>query len=204
MALDTIAQSFKVECCWVQTVGSKKRPPQLAARRGFTQEMQAEIASMDLRHSFNKQIIGTGQKIVIPDLSSDGKYGLASFRNAGYRWLVAVPLLTYRVHGVLGMASRDKKRLHKETAELTMVIASLIGAALNRAILSRPAPDEKKSASEKPAEPEKLPSTVKDNKPEEKPPESTSSGGETKSDPKPDDGFSRHVRRMKTFRQAHR
>ncbi len=91
---------------------------------------------MDLTHEFSGQIIGMGNKIVIPDLNNDGTYGLPSFRAAGYKWLVAVPLMTYRAWGLLGTASKNRKILEKDTADLIMVIAGLIANALSKAHMS--------------------------------------------------------------------
>jgi hypothetical protein len=92
---------------------------------------------MDLNHKFSGEIIGMGEKIAIPDLNHDGVYGLSSFRAAGYRWLVAVPLMTYRVYGILGTACRNKKSYDKNTTGLIMVVASLIANALSKAELTR-------------------------------------------------------------------
>ena len=137
-ALDALSQALDVECCWIQTIGDRKNQQlSLAAERGFSDDMRSEIVSMKMSHDFSGQIVGMGHKIIIPDLNNDGLYGLASFRNAGYKWLVAVPLMTYRVYGILGTASHNKKVLRKETADLIMVIAGLIANALTKVHLSR-------------------------------------------------------------------
>jgi outer membrane biosynthesis protein TonB len=149
MALDTLTQVLSVECCWVQTFNARKRTLHLAAERGFNAEMRREVAALQIDHDFGRRLIGVGNSLIIPDLSKDGHYGMPSFRAAGFKWMVAAPLLTYRIHGVLGMASRHKKSYRKETADLAMVIAGLIGAALNKADLSKDA--------QKAAKPEKAP-----------------------------------------------
>jgi len=204
MTLDTLAQVLKTECCWVQTINSRKHSLHLAANRGFTPEMQQEISAMDMSQPFSEQIVGLGNEIIIPDLSNDGSYGLSSFRSAGYKWLVAVPLMTYRVHGVLGIASRNKKRLRKETADLVMVIAGLIGTALNKAELSQksPAPEKPEQAPEKesrkdPVTPhEEIPVSSDKSNPPHAPIE--------KHAIKPADGtFHKHAHKMKSFRSSH-
>jgi hypothetical protein len=145
MALDTVAQVLGVDCCWIQTISDRKHKKlNLAAERGFSPEMRQEIGTMDLSHSFSEQIIGLGHKIIIPDLNNDGLYGIPSFKNTGYRWLVAVPLMTYRAHGILGTASRNRKLLKKETAELIMTIAGMIATSLSKAsAFHRPPAPEK-------------------------------------------------------------
>jgi hypothetical protein len=149
MALDTVAQVLGVDCCWIQTISDRKHKKlNLAAERGFSPEMRQEIGTMDLSHSFSEQIIGLGHKIIIPDLSNDGLYGIPSFKNTGYKWLVAVPLMTYRAHGILGTASRNRKLLKKETADLIMTIAGIIATSLSKAHFSRLTTAPEKPASE--------------------------------------------------------
>jgi signal transduction protein with GAF and PtsI domain len=204
MALDTLTQVLKTECCWVQTINTRKRTLALVAQRGFNQEMKNEMTSLDISHRFSEQIVGLGNEIVIPDLANDGLYGLSSFRKAGFKWLVAAPLMTYRVHGVLGIASRNKKRLYKETGDLTKVIAGLIGTALNKAWLSqKPSGPEKvpPAPEKKPASP--LPSQEKTPPPAEQttPPQSTS---EKETTPPQEGAFRKHASKMKSFRSSHR
>jgi signal transduction protein with GAF and PtsI domain len=151
MALDTLSQVLKVDCCWIQTISDRKyKKLNLAAERGFSPEIRQEIGTMELGHSFSEQIIGMGHKIVIPDLSNDGLYGIPSFKNNGYKWLVAVPLMTYRVHGILGIASRNRRLLKKETADLIMTIAGLIATSLSKAHVFHQPPAPDKPTAEKP------------------------------------------------------
>jgi signal transduction protein with GAF and PtsI domain len=204
MTLETLSQALKTECCWVQTISSRKRALSLAAQRGFSPEMKQEMASMDMNHRFSEQIVGLGNEIVIPDLSSNGRYGLSSFRKAGFKWLVAAPLMTYRVHGILGIASRNKKRLNRETADLTKVIAGLIGTALNKAWLS-----QKPAAPEKTDQPAAKEAPKESSEPRAVTPAAGQPGTPRSSSDKPaakpaEGTFSRHASKMKSFRNSHR
>ncbi len=216
-ALDTLSQIMSLECCWIQTIsGAQNQQLFLAAERGFSNEMRSEIISMDMGHDFSRQIIGIGHKIVIPDLNNDGVYWLASFKAAGYKWLVAVPLMTYRVYGILGAASPNKKRLEKETSDLIMVIAGMIASALSKAHLSRSFGSRNKppeSALTEPVKETKLPeakteATTKallpDTKIEEKPVAPAADLAPKKHPPKRvDPVFHSHKRKMESFRKAH-
>jgi transcriptional regulator with GAF, ATPase, and Fis domain len=135
--LDTLTQELGVECCWVQTINPDVRRLHLAAQRGFTGEMKMEMTDMETNIGFGEQVVGLGQKIVIPDASANGHFQLTSFWDAGYRWMVAVPMMTYRNHGVVGIASRDKRKYKRETAGLMTVIAGLVGMALLKTRLFR-------------------------------------------------------------------
>jgi len=204
MTLDAVVRVLGTECCWVQTIDGPRQSLQLAAERGFNSEMRREVSELGMAQGFGRQVVGLANGIVIPDLSRDGRYGLGSFGAAGYRWLVAVPLMTYRVHGVLGIASRDKKRLRKETPDLALVIAGLIGTALNRAGLSAgpAAPDKQPrpvlaEASQNSASPIPGKPPVVDilSTAEEIPP---------KKEQKPSDGvFHTHAHQMSAFRRLH-
>jgi signal transduction protein with GAF and PtsI domain len=217
MALDTLLQVLSVDCCWIQTITDRKHKKlNLAAERGFNAEIRQEIGTMDMGHSFSEQIIGLGHKIIIPDLSNDGLYGMPSFKNTGYKWLVAVPLMTYRVYGILGTASRNRKLLKKDTSELIMVIAGLIATSISKAHLSRLI-----TAPEKPIavhsltiheEPEAKPiKNIKDALQTKEAPQTAEQMPETPQNPpliipakRPDSAFHSHARKMEQFRKAHR
>jgi len=205
MTLDTLSQVLKTECCWVQTVDTRKWSLSLAAHRGFSPEMRHEMTRMDIDHCFSKQIIGMGNEIVIPDLSNDGRYGLLSFPDAGYKWMVAAPLMTYRVHGILGIASRNRRRLYKQTPELIKVIAGLIGTALIKARLIQKSPAPLNPAKTKDKEETATPATPDDKKPA---PSNQSVDAKTSPDittKKPPEGtFHKHADKMRSFRSSHR
>jgi len=202
MALDTLSQVLGVECCWIQTIADKKQKMlTLAADRGFSPEIRREIAAMDMGHAFSEQVIGLGHIITIPDLSNDGLYGIPSFRNTGFKWLVAVPLMTYRAHGILGAASRNRKLLHKDTPDLVMTIAGLIAAALMKAYLSKSAPEPQTAQAgpelkKEPAAPELMPAPPVNIVKQESPPEHRP----TK---RTDVAFHSHAKKMEIFRRSH-
>jgi signal transduction protein with GAF and PtsI domain len=204
MALDTLSQVLGVDCCWIQTIADKKQKRlALAAERGFNPEIRREIANMDMGHAFSEQILGLGQVITIPDLSNDGLYGMPSFKNTGFKWLVAVPLMTYRAHGILGAASRNRKLLHKDTPDLIMTIAGLIASALMKAQLAK--------GKAEPGAPVILPIlvSVKKNVPETIPEETIAvikpERPVTAQAPRRADGvFHSHSKKMEGFRKAHR
>jgi len=136
MVLDELMGTLNIDCCWAQFVRSENHSLQLAAHRGFTPEMTRDMELMGPGNTLGNHA-AMGLKVVIADLSRDGEYGLSSFGKAGLRSLIAVPMRTYRTHGVMGIASRSKKRFNIEVAELLVVIAGLVGASVNSAELSK-------------------------------------------------------------------
>jgi len=132
MVLDTLLEFLKVDCCWIQLYQSGNHRLQLAGCRGFTQDMKQEIDSIDFKYSLTHQVATLGHEISVSDLSHDRKYRLSSFSKAGLCSVVAVPLVTYRIEGVMGIAFLSKKRLSAGVGKLLIVIAGLVGTALNK------------------------------------------------------------------------
>jgi len=135
MVLDTLSHVLYLDCSWVQTTSSRSREPRLIASHGFTPDMKRQVDSIDTNHVLYKEVIGLGHKIVIQDIPRNGIYGLSAFSEVGFRWLIVVPLMTYRMLGMMGVASRNKKHINRETPELLAVISNLIGTALNKTYL---------------------------------------------------------------------
>ncbi len=87
---------------------------------------------MDLNHPLAQEVIGIGSRVIIPDLSQNGHLGLSMFAEEGFVTLVAVPIFTYRVHGITGVVYRTRKRFTKDDFYLITAAASIIGLALNK------------------------------------------------------------------------
>ena len=120
------------DCCWVQLVNTSLDKLPLVASRGFTPEIQREMASINTGHRFSQEIVGLGHKIIIPDLSHDNNHDLSVFEKAGFCSLIAVPIMTYRIHGILGVAYRVRRKFDNDFPNLIAVIANLIGMAFSK------------------------------------------------------------------------
>ena len=113
--------------------------------------MLHDMTHMNKDHPLFQEILGLGNRIVIPNLSLDGAYGMSVFEKAGFYSLVAVPITTYKVIGILGAADKKKRRFGNDIAQLLSVIASLVGVSLTKAGMMQPVLPEKAEA---PGEPE--------------------------------------------------
>jgi GAF domain-containing protein len=133
--LDAISEQFRVPCCWVQRINPADQRLYLASHRGFTRTMIWELDSSDSGWHLNDLVSRYGHKVVIPNLSDQSEINLKSFCMAGYRSLVTVPITTYRISGILGMASRREKQFGQDTAQLLAVVAGMAGTALEKAEL---------------------------------------------------------------------
>lgn len=143
MVLDSLHHLLGSDYCWVQLIDSEDHNLRLAASRGNTAAMEKVAGLAKSQQRLGEQVI-TGLKVIVPDLSRDGKYGLSPFGQAGICSLVAVPIRTYHNHGVIGLASKTKKHFTEETGSLLMTIAGLIGASLNITELGNLNQDEDK------------------------------------------------------------
>jgi GAF domain-containing protein len=188
IALDAISKVFEADCCWIQFINPDNELS-LAAFQDFTALLQEKMGRMDLRHPFGKEIAGTGNSIVIPDLSRDGRFDISLFEQEGFRSLVAVPIITYRVHGIMGAAFRARKRFTEDDSGLLSAIAGMIGMAYHKCLLLKTA-----------AGPENLPA------PDASTPEQEAAAeDEQSSQVNPDNGADKeHSQRMRVFRDSHR
>jgi hypothetical protein len=109
------------------------------------------MTHMNKDHPLFREVLGLGNRIVIPNLSLDGAYGLSVFEKAGFCSLVAVPITTYKVLGILGAADEKKRKFGNDIAQLLSVIASLVGVSLTKTSIMQKALPEKTG---EPAEPE--------------------------------------------------
>ncbi|HEY97309.1 MAG TPA: GAF domain-containing protein [Dehalococcoidia bacterium] len=136
MALDTLTGIYKADCCWVQLADTGGDRLPLVASLGFTEYMKREMNLLDRNHRFSHEIIGMGHNVVIPSLNRDGKYDIPIFRKSGFRSLLAVPIMTYRIHGILGMAFRSRMKFSDDFTRLFDVIAKLLGMSLHKSMMN--------------------------------------------------------------------
>ncbi len=136
-AVDAIIDILGVDCCWVQLVSHGSNKLSLIACRGFDSDMKREVSLMDAGHLFGNEIVGLGNRIVIPDLSQDGRYSISTFEKAGFSSLIAMPIMTYKIHGIMGFAYRVRKKFNKDFSDFLAVVANLIGMALNKSMLHK-------------------------------------------------------------------
>lgn len=201
-ALDTLTELLNTDCCWIQLVslGSAKLP--VVACRGFTPDMRREMASMNLGHRFSNEIIGLGHSIAIPKLSQDGNYGIPVFEKSGFRSLVAVPIMTYRIHGVIGVAYRVRRKFSEDFTQLLAVIANLIGMSLNKSMLYQQLVAKQKQPVISPLESS---AQSRDNQNTAvKPEDVADTGPRHQSETKKSSGdFQKHIYRMRVFHSSH-
>jgi len=203
--LDTLSVIFKADCCWVQLADTGGDRLPLAASLGFTEYMKREMNLLDRNHRFSHEVIGMGRKVVIPRLNRDGKYNIPIFRKSGFRSLLAVPIMTYRIHGILGMAFRSRMKFNEDFIQLLGVIASLIGMSLHKSMLNERVLQKTKSEPVSIGEKKK----TDDNYDETKIQDSSEKdlhdiAGITGVEKKRDSEFHDHDRSMRLFNESHK
>jgi hypothetical protein len=186
------------------------KSPYLASHRNFTEEMLHDMTRMSKNHPLFREVLGLGNRIIIPNLSMDGAYNMTVFEKAGFSSLVAVPITTYKVIGILGAADKKKRKFGSDMAQLLAIVATLVGVSLTKNSIVQDVLPEKTVPA---VEPEPTTNTVEpepatnidsgqDSETGEMPVEETftptSNITEEKTDP-----FSKHVRKMDRFRERH-
>ena len=143
-ALDSLAETLDIHCSWIQLSGQSGTNPYLASHRNFTEDILHDMTHMNKDHPLFLEVLGMGNRIVIPNLSLDGAYGMSVFEKAGFCSLAAVPITTYKVLGILGAADKKKRRFGNDIAQLLSVIASLVGVSLTKtSIMQKVLPETK-------------------------------------------------------------
>jgi signal transduction protein with GAF and PtsI domain len=191
MTLDTVSRELKADCCWIQLMNAGSDQLSLVASLGFSPDMKQGMNNMVKDHLFTNEIIGLGHNIVIPSLNRDGRYGIPFFTESGYKSLLAVPIMTYRVHGIMGIAYRSRIKISEEFTQLITVIANLLGMALHKSNVNMLRLPKN--------QPEGLP--LIDAKPDSAPDVKPVSPEKKKALRK---SFNDHKRNMKLFNESHR
>jgi hypothetical protein len=111
--------------------GQNNNGPYLASYRNFTADILHEMNYMDSGSILYREVVGLGNKIVIPNLSVDNSYGITAFSKAGFSSLAVVPITTYKVLGIMGAADKKKRRFDNDLTQLLATIANLVGVALS-------------------------------------------------------------------------
>lgn len=130
--LDSLDDNLKIDCSWIQVTSPFSQYPHLASFRNFTDEIHYEMSRIDLNNYFIEQIVGLGNKIVVPNLNMKDDHILAVFRKAGFHSLIAVPITTYRVLGIMGVAFRKKRNFSKDYINLIVLVSNLVGMAISK------------------------------------------------------------------------
>jgi hypothetical protein len=144
-----MSRTLKVDCCWVQVIDLGSHKLSLSAYHGFTPLILEKMTDMDLNHSFVEETSGIGSPSVIQDLKLDGRFGMSFFAKEGFRSLVAVPIFTYRIIGILGTAFRVKKRFDKDYIDLLVAIAGIVGVVHDKCAFLKDAYSNNEQASDK-------------------------------------------------------
>lgn len=134
-ALDSLTRVLAIDCSWIQLARPISNELDLVSSRNFTYEIRYEISQMDMNHCFAKEVLGLGNRVIIPNLGTDGRYGMAMFEKAGFYSLIAVPIMTYKTLGILGAAYKSRKKFNNDFAQLFAVIANLVGMSLSKNII---------------------------------------------------------------------
>ena len=131
-ALDSLEDNLSIDCSWIQVTSPFSQYPHLASFRNFTDEIHHEMSRIDLNNYFIEQIVGLGNKIVVPNLNMKGAHILTVFKKAGFHSLIAVPITTYKVMGIMGVAFRKKRSFSKDYINLIALVSNLVGMALSK------------------------------------------------------------------------
>jgi len=125
MTLETLSHTLEIECSWIQLMSSGKSDLELAAHYGFNFMERLENIISDVDDAYQREIIGLGNSLIIPNLQRNNPYDTSTLNRMGYQWLVAVPMRNHRLAGVMSLASRKKRKINDDFGEFMEAIAGL-------------------------------------------------------------------------------
>jgi hypothetical protein len=134
LVLNVLTRVMGVDASWVHLADTDTRQEVMTASRGLTGAQNQELLLPELQNILEDRI-GTGDLVIVPDMSRDEKLRSSTFVAAGYGSLVVVPLLTSQAKGVLGTMWRVTKSFDADYGFLLLVIGNLVCSALERADL---------------------------------------------------------------------
>jgi transcriptional regulator with GAF, ATPase, and Fis domain len=196
IALDSVSRLLGADCCWIQFVTPDKELT-LTASQNLPALLQKKLGKMSSTHPFAREISGMGNPVVLPYLNQDGRFDIAAFEDEGYHSLLAVPIMTYHVLGIMGAAFRHEKFFTNDDTGLLATIAGIIGMVYHKL------PSAKTVNQTTPPPPEPAPKTTPVQKTTPLPSVRTAA---TSAKPKPAGKFldEEHRHRMQAFRKTHR
>lgn len=125
MTLETLSHSLEIECGWIQMISAENSNLELVAHHGFHFKERLENVILDVNDVYQKEIIGLGNSLVIPNLQRSNQYNISALGRMGYHWLVAVPMRNHRLAGILSIASRKKRKINNDFGEFIAAVAGL-------------------------------------------------------------------------------
>ncbi len=134
LALNVLSKFMNVDASWVHLTDMGNQEESLTSSRGLTSTQSQELSEPTLQQVLNDRI-GTGDLVIVPDISRDEYLGRSTFVKAGFGSLIVVPLMTYQVRGILGTMWRVTKGFDTDYGFLLLVVGNLICSALERAAL---------------------------------------------------------------------
>ncbi len=140
-ALEGLMEPLEIDCGYLQLVEESKL--MLKGHRGCGPGILQKLGQETLGEGLSGQVIMTGQPLIVPDLSVEGRSSLAFLLRADlYSW-AGIPLtVEQEVIGVLGVAARLKYYFSKREIELLKAIAGQIAIAVNNARLYQARQDD--------------------------------------------------------------
>ena len=106
-------------------ISSENSNLELVAHHGFHFKERLENVILDVNDVYQKEIIGLGNSLVIPNLQRSNQYNISALVRMGYHWLVAVPMRNHRLAGIMSVASRNKRKINGDFGEFMEAIAGL-------------------------------------------------------------------------------
>jgi len=136
-ALDKILQFIHIDGAGIYLLDDHSRVLNLAAQRGFSQELADNIDHLQVGEGFSGQVIQTGKPLVVEDISANPRLTRLQVLEAGFKSIAIVPLITKgKVLGTLFVISRQPQVYGDKALTLLASIGNHLGIAVENAQLN--------------------------------------------------------------------
>jgi hypothetical protein len=128
------------------------------------------------------------------------------FAEAGFITLIAVPIITYRVQGIMGIVYRTRKSLTKDDTDLVTAVASIMGLALSKCTSLKQLDDRQRKPGTKVVPSKPIPAGKDEMKSPALPGSETITSKEQQQTDltRDSEAYKKHLLRMRAFSNSHR
>jgi nitrate/nitrite-specific signal transduction histidine kinase len=135
-ALDKTLEVTEIEAGGIYLLQEDGEDLTVAAHRGLSPQLVAEIDHLKVGEGFSGQVVQTGEPLVVRNISTDPRLTRLAVSEGGFHAVAAFPLISRsRVLGSVFLTTRGYREFSPQDVELLTSISGQIGVAVENARL---------------------------------------------------------------------
>jgi nitrate/nitrite-specific signal transduction histidine kinase len=135
-ALDKTLEVTGIEAGGIYLLQESAEVLNIAAHKGLSEQLVAEIDNLEVGEGFSGRVVGTGEPLVVRELSTDPRLTRSAVQEDGFNSVAIAPLVSRgKVLGSLFVITRDNREFSQQDIDLITSIGGQIGVAVENAQL---------------------------------------------------------------------